>query len=457
MVKLEVLDSVWTRVNKEGYAALNNFLSYEHFYWRKTGYSSEKVIQRIWMIERHADGYCFLTGLVERAILFLEANKIKYELIDNQPEVELGPAGVEGYEFRDYQRKLIDRAVDHGRGQIISATGTGKSIVLLGIMSSFPKDGILFLVHTKDLVDQMEKDVIKAFPNEDIGVWSGKKKKIGRITIATIQSWVRVHEKHTDKFSVILIDEAHHVSGLDTMYAKVLMMSSAHTKIGVTATQSSNNKGKWSAEALLGPILGTYTIGDATEDNVLAKPTIHIYKNKYIKPTRNLPEYLDRYNFGIVDNVIRNIKIVEIALEFIRKKKTTLITVTSVEHGKNLEMIFKQYDEDIKFIYGKSNKEERDAIKNGLKTKETLCAVASVIFLEGIDIPTLDVVINAGGGVSPVQVVQRIGRALRKTKTKSKAILVDFIDEVVPTLERQSHKRIEIYKENNWKIVYKNR
>jgi superfamily II DNA or RNA helicase len=239
------------------------------------------------------------------------------------------------------------------------------------------------------------------------------------------------------------------------MYAKVLMMSSAHTKIGVTATQASNAKGKWAAEALLGPVLGRYKIQDAHEDGILAKPTIHIYKTPYIRSDRTLPEYIDKYNFGIVDNVSRNIKIVEIALKFMEKNKTTLITVTSVEHGQALEWLFREYDQEIKFIYGKSSPEEREEIKNGLKKGTIKCAVASVIFLEGIDIPTLDVVINAGGGVSQVQVVQRIGRALRKTKTKNKAILVDFLDEVSPTLERQSRKRIDIYKEHGWKIIYK--
>jgi len=458
MIKIEIIDSVWCRTNGEGHVLLYDVLSFDHFYWVKSGFRPEKVIQRMRMIETHKDGFYFLSGLLERVLTYLQKNKIKYEFKDTLPEIIVSEPEIEGYKFRHYQERLINAALDYGRGQLISPTATGKSIIILGIVSAFPDENVLFLVHTKDLVKQMKADFVKAFPEEEIGEWSAKTKKIKRITVATVQSYVKVCKDNADTFQAIIIDEAHHVSGTETMYAKVLMNSLAHTKIGVTATRSSNEKGKWAAEALLGPILEEYTMKEAAEDEVLAKPTIHVYKNGCI-PTwpAGISEYEEIYKLGIVKNCGRNIKIIEIANKFIKEKKTTLITVTSVEQGKTLETMFAQYGIDIKFIYGKSLAAEREEVKQGLKDGTTLCAIASVIFLEGIDIPSLDVVINGGGGVSPVQTMQRVGRALRKTETKNTAILVDFIDEFSGMLKRQSEKRIAIYKENNWKIVYKNR
>jgi superfamily II DNA or RNA helicase len=454
MIKIEAMNSVWCRTNEDGHAALHKELTYEHFYWIKNGFRPEKVIQLIRMMEHHDDGYYFLTGLLPRVLGFLEKKNTKYEMDYHLPEVVVSEPKIEGYKFRHYQERLVNAALDYGRGQLLSPTATGKSIIILGVVSAFPKENVLFLVHTKDLVKQMKADFVKAFPDEKIGEWSAKTKQIERITVATVQSYHKVCKENSKTFQVIIIDEAHHVSSTEGMYAQVLMYSAAHTKIGVTATRAANEKGKWSAEALLGPVLAEYTMKEASEDEVLAKPTIHIYHNPPIDSWIDLKEYEDKYSQGVIKNMSRNIKIVDIASEFIKEGKTTLVTVTSVAHGQSLERIFSKFDLDVSFIYGKSSTEERDEVKAGLKDGSILCAVASVIFLEGIDIPSLDVVINAGAGASPVQTMQRIGRALRKTETKDTAILVDFMDEFSGTLKRQSQKRIALYEQNDWPIKH---
>jgi len=455
MVTITVLNSVWSKTNEAGYKLLNDTLSYDHFYWVKAGARPEKVVQKIWMIEVQDDGYWFLTGLIDRACDYLDSKKIPYDYDNQIEEALVSEPHIEGYEFRHYQKRLIDAAIDYGRGQIISPTATGKSVIILGITSAFPKENILFLVHTKDLVKQMKADFEKAFPDEEIGEWSGQKKQSRRITVATVQSYVKICRENIDTFQVVIIDEAHHVSSTEGQYATVLMFSGAHTKIGVTATRAANEKGKWSAEALLGPVIGEYTMKEAQADEVLAKPTIHMYRNGQPRVWTNFPDYEDKYAAGIVGNTQRNIKIAEIAEKFIKEGKTTLITISSIEHGRTLAEIFREYDIDVPFIYGDTKSADRDKVKNDLKDKSLLCAIASVIFLEGIDIPSLDVVINAGGGVSPVQVMQRIGRALRKTKTKDTAILVDFVDDITGTLKRQSDKRIGMYRNHDWPIIYK--
>lgn len=102
-----------------------------------------------------------------------------------------------------------------------------------------------------------------------------------------------------------------------------------------------------------------------------------------------------------------------------------------------------------------SSSAERDAVKNGLKDGSLKLAITSVIFVEGIDIPVLNTVINASAGRSSIQTVQRIGRALRKAKGKSGALLIDFYDKTIGSLERQSKARIDIYKSRGWKVIRK--
>jgi len=454
MIKLEVVDPVWVQINDEAMEELMVVLSYDHFYWRKSFGRPEKVVQKMYCIEPgFKDAHLFHVGLLQRVIKHLDKKRIKYELINNAPEIFFEDINLPGVTLHKHQNRLVKKAVDSGRGVVIAPTGTGKSYILAGIASCFPDENILFLVHTTDLVKQMKEDTFeKFFPEEEIGVWTGTKKNLQRITVATHQSFVKVALDHVETFGVILIDEAHHVSDVTGNYGKILQFSMAHTKLGVTATEANSAKARWASEALLGPILDEYTSKEADDDDMLAKPKILMYPHSLGAEHCQVAEYKDKYRWGIVENHTRNIKIVELAIAQMKKGMVTLITIANIKHGHNIQEVFAQYGYDLDFVSGTTSSDDRDKLKENLKSKKVLGAIASVIFLEGIDIPALDTVINAGAGVSKVHTVQRIGRALRKTKDKKTATMIDFYDQTSATLERQSKARIKTYESKGWTV-----
>jgi superfamily II DNA or RNA helicase/intein/homing endonuclease len=65
------------------------------------------------------------------------------------------------------------------------------------------------------------------------------------------------------------------------------------------------------------------------------------------------------------------------------------------------------------------------------------------ILQEGVDIPCITALINAGGGKSPSAYYQKIGRAIRLNDGKTRAIVIDFIDEV-KWLNKHSKERIKV-------------
>ena len=71
--------------------------------------------------------------------------------------------------------------------------------------------------------------------------------------------------------------------------------------------------------------------------------------------------------------------------------------------------------------------------------------IASKIFDQGIDIPELDALILAGSGKSSGRALQRIGRVIRKSPGKKKAIVVEFFDNC-KYLRDHSEARIKVYK-----------
>lgn len=77
--------------------------------------------------------------------------------------------------------------------------------------------------------------------------------------------------------------------------------------------------------------------------------------------------------------------------------------------------------------------------------------ISSPIFDEGVDIPSLDCVILAGGGKSQVKLLQRIGRGMRHKDGDNTMKIYDFLDDTNKILLRHSEKRIETYASEGFK------
>jgi len=76
--------------------------------------------------------------------------------------------------------------------------------------------------------------------------------------------------------------------------------------------------------------------------------------------------------------------------------------------------------------------------------------VTTVVWREGINIPALDVIVNASGGKDDLQIVQLIGRGLRLMEGKKEMTLVDFFDESSNYLIKHFGNRICLFSEKGW-------
>ena len=95
---------------------------------------------------------------------------------------------------------------------------------------------------------------------------------------------------------------------------------------------------------------------------------------------------------------------------------------------------------------------ERKQILEDFGNKKIKILISTVVN-EGVNIPSMDVIIMAGGGKSNKQTVQRVGRALRKAEGKSEAVIIDFMDADGGMLQRHSKARLKTYrKESEFEI-----
>jgi len=72
--------------------------------------------------------------------------------------------------------------------------------------------------------------------------------------------------------------------------------------------------------------------------------------------------------------------------------------------------------------------------------------IATEILGEGVDVPSLGMVILAGGGKSHIRLLQRVGRGMRPKEDEINRVdIVDFIDHGSRYLEQHSKERMRIY------------
>jgi superfamily II DNA or RNA helicase len=321
----------------------------------------------------------------------------------------------------------------------------------------------LVLVHSKDIAYKIYDTLIK-HGFKGVGEWTGRRHQLGRITVATMQSYVEIEQQHTDVFDVLIVDEAHHISTFSGQYAQILGNIKSPVRLGLTATLPYLPEAQFALESFIGPVIGEYTIAEGTEDGFLAKPEVTMFDaphvpywklndTSWLKPDQSYPsKYQLHYKNGIVLNEERNLDICEDIANAYQDAEIILVNIERIEHGYILVKLLKQYYPDVDPLFAQGKTEHREYIVDAMDKGEIKCVIATRIFNEGIDIPSLSCVINAAGGLSPIQVYQKIGRGTRTGKDgqKKSVKIIDYFDTSSEILKKHSNARLAIYKKNGW-------
>lgn len=463
IIRITVLDALECAVTKRQAQFLVPCLSYKAEFWRKGQFSKKRTSYKKQLFSSKSKEYWyFYTGHLERVQTYCK-NKgwqivLTYKEGIESLKIPFTEPNIPRITLREDQNKALKTALTIQRGVIKEPTGTGKTILQMGIMSAI-EGNILLLAHTSAIVNQtFEKLRNVGWDCAQIGGGMGYYdfdtmiadcKKI--IIVATIQSFAKLNvDNLATFFDAVIVDEAHRVSSFDGQYAKVLGNLIAPIRLGFTATLPTKTSAKLALEAFLGNLISEQTINEAMEKEILAVPKIKIIKSRYRNSIRDVKKYADVYQAGIVDNLSRNKQIVKIVKSHKEKGQTTLIFVNKIKHGNNLKEVFLKENIRVPFVNGKMENEKREIIKKSLIRKKRKIVIATIAWREGVDIPTLDVLFNAGGGKDELGVLQTIGRALRRTEEKDSAIIYDMFDPSSPFLVNHFGHRISIYMEQGW-------
>lgn len=459
-----ILDPVHCRADKEARELILPCLAYEDTHFKRSRYGTSQVTKKAHLITgRHGTTGAFLTGLLPRVRKYCQDNNLLVQFVghENIEHININQRPkLKGIKFRKDQTRFLRKVARIQRGNIVATTGSGKTVIANGIFSMFRKRRILFLCHTKDLVTQTVESIHEFLPRRNVFVigggnkanWGQIKRKRAPIVVATIQSFSKIDPNvYSDFFDITIVDEVHHVNSKTSAYAKVMECNLSPRRYGLTATMPNKRKQVLINEGFFGPVLNELKMDDAIKQGINAKPVINLVPVKYDShiATECGKIYKKYYQQGIVENHARNSLIVDIAMKDIKRRKVVLIIIEKTEHGKILQRLFARQGKDVPFVYGHTDKEERERVKTLLKRKRLKCAICSRVWREGTNIPALNHIINAHGMKEEKIILQAMGRGLRTAKGKTTIKLTDFLDPY-KFLAEHAIRRIQIYIEQGW-------
>ncbi len=448
---IKILDPIQCQVSRPDAQIIRPILSFPSVFYRQGFHRKERVEYQKSTMLKSSDGliYYFYTGFLERVVKHCKDNGIPCQITGEIPKLPYGSIpDLPNGSYREDQLRLIHSALEKQRGVLQAPTGSGKTFLAAGLISAFNRPTI-FIVHTLTLVRQTAEE-FKKFGLKNVTTYTGEEKDLrGDIVVGTIQSFSKIPQRLT-KFDVVVTDEAHHVGRWEGTYSTVLRNLPCTARFGFTATLPTTAEAKMTLEAFIGPLIDSFSLEEGIEEGILAKPKIKLVKIPINYRIKELFRYQDVYDQGITNNRARNEVVVDSIIPYIKEGKTVLVLLTRIEHGENIRRIAEEKGLHPYFLRGATETEQREEVKQAFKDKDIKLVIATTIWKEGINIPSLDVICNAAGGKSEIATLQSIGRGLRTTKDKTEVILLDFFDPSDRFFVEHFGLRLCLYFENNW-------
>jgi len=384
-----------------------------------------------------------------------------YREFDNT-NVEMPDKFLNGIVLRDYQNEAVDVVMKEKHALLEVGTGGGKTeisiecIRRLGVKTLFIVDKVELLKQTKE---RMEKAL--GIPIGQIGHGEDNIQDVTVATIQTLYKHLGKYSKYLNTIRFVIFDECHKVAA-KSYWRLSHHFNNTEYRLGMSGTAFRDDGNDLMINAVMGFRAYDLSSKRLIREGWLMKPTISFIKgfmtdefkqrtktilnDMKVNPTKDYAEYYHGY---ISSNTERNSVIERLADKYRGKK--ILILVKLVDHGKELEEAIP----GSRYLHGSIGKEERAEMFEQFTRGKLDVLIATIgIASEGLDIPVLDIVINAAANKGDVKTIQILGRVLRKLEGKENARYIDFVDDI-DFFRQASYNRMRILKEEGHDVEVK--
>ena len=374
--------------------------------------------------------------------------------------------------LRPYQEEALRAWEENGhRGIIALPTGAGKTVIAIAGIARLGRMALV-VVYTKEQVKQWVEAVLRFTdaPRSMVGAYYGDEKRIAPITVTTYQTAFRKLRVFSSVFPLIIFDEAHHLPA-DKFRAIATYMPSPY-RLGLSATPEREDGKHEILFPLMGGVVYRIAPGELTRQGYLVPYQIRRVKVSLEPEERRKYEELRRRYFQLArGRTIR--EIVEAArrgdpeavealrinnemrriVQYSRAKIESAARIIREELARGSKIIvFTQYRRQAEeiarevgglLLHGGIDKRRRERILDQFRRARSGVLVLTTVGDEGLDIPDANVGVFVSGTSSPRQFVQRLGRLLRPSPGKDKAVLYEIIVEGTSE-EVQSRRRKKV-------------
>ena len=319
------------------------------------------------------------------------------------------------WSLRPYQQQAIDGFWDGGSGVVVLPCGAGKTLVGAGAMAA-AKATTLILVTNTVSARQWKEELIHrtSLTEEEIGEYSGSRKEIRPVTIATYQvlttrrKGVYTHLDLLDArdWGLILYDEVH------LLPAPIFRMTAdlqARRRLGLTATLVREDGREGDVFSLIGPKRYDAPWKDIEAQGYIAPADcveIRVSLPEDQRMAYAMSEREERYRMSSCSSA--KTAVVE---QLVRKHKGEPTLVIG-QYLDQLNLLAERLGADL--ITGETSVAERQKLFHAFRYGEIDLLVVSKVANFSIDLPEASVAIQVSGTFgSRQEEAQRLGRVLR--------------------------------------------
>lgn len=324
----------------------------------------------------------------------------------------------------DFRKKGLKKAI------AIAATGTGKTYLSAFDAKAFNPKRLLFIVHNKEIANGAISTYKNIFGSEKTyGLVGDGSYEIDKDFVFALPQTLKnnLSTFKNDMFDYIVFDEAHRIAG--DVQQEILKHFRPQFLFGMTATP----------DRMDGKDIYTYF-----DDNIATDVRLKEALNQgYLTPF---------HYFGIADDVDYNDedvndlsklskklsvnRRVDFIIENMEKfgyagdtKRRCLGFCVTKEHAHYMSEEFKKRGYRAKALTGENKTEDRkESIGQLMSERDELEFIFTVdIFNEGVDIPSVNLILMLRPTNSATIFIQQLGRGLRKTANKEFLTVLDFI------------------------------
>lgn len=282
-----------------------------------------------------------------------------------------------------------------------------------------------------------------------------KKKDPTNIVVVNYHSLKNIPIEYLNFFDMLIYDEFHHSGNTTIRDIEKNKLQNIYYKFAFTATNFRNGGDDILMHSVLSNTIFHVPLIEAINKNYITPVQGIFYtinnedleicgkldeKGKFIKDGERFQK---DYETFIVTNEERNTKAVEIAKKMIELKIPTLILVKKVSHGL---AILKRIP-NAQFA---NSTTQKSAINFDLIDRFNAgnipVLIGTSVIGEGVDTKRCGAVINLSGGKAKSELLQKVGRVVRRFKGKEVGFYFDFIDKGCESIRKQSVARKNIIK-----------